>query len=62
VSVEVFQKNMLTQLEELKIQRALIVRPLNWRPFNSQIYSTTPLLQVSNGGIEVEMTYLERRA
>lgn len=62
VSVEVFQKNLLTQLAEIKIERALIVRPLSWRPFNTQIYSTTPLFQVSNGGIEVEMTYLERRA
>jgi 23S rRNA G2445 N2-methylase RlmL len=61
VSVEVFQKNLLAQLEKLKIERALIVRPLSWRPFNTQIYSTTPLFQVSNGGIEVEMTYLERR-
>jgi 23S rRNA G2445 N2-methylase RlmL len=62
VSVEVFQKNLLTQLQELKIERALIVRPLSWRAFNTQIYSTTALFQVSNGGIEVEMTYLERRA
>lgn len=62
VSVEVFQKNLLATLSRLGIERALIVRPLSWRPFNTQIYSTTSLFQVSNGGIDVEMCYLERRA
>lgn len=62
VSMEVFQKNLLHQFDRLGIQHALIVKPLSWRPFSTQIYSTTPLFKVSNGGIEVEMVHLERRA
>lgn len=62
VSIEVFQKNLIDQIDQLKINDALIVKPLSWRPFITQNYSTTTLFRVSNGGIDVEMIHLKRRS
>ncbi len=62
VSVDEFQKKLITQLAMNGINNALIVKPTTWRPFNNQIYSTTPLFKVSNGGIDVEMVHLKLRA